>query len=806
MRRLAATIAPRSAPPIGLSRQELRRWTITRFVVGAGAAIVLALATCGLLTLRAERSLKQERRHRAIELARSAAMVAAHATPDGGSWTTPPDSAGATELLERIVTLRQVSPEIRAIYLLARDARSDDWRVLIATSVSDSDRIPGAIVPPSRDLPLFEARRIAVVSEVPASASGAITALAPVRSETGATIGIAGVDLAAAPLQRELAGLRRDGWAVALAIALGIATIGTIRYRRRLAELEWARATRAEISIHRVAETLARADEDAELVRCALDAIAQGSGIDHWAMYLRDPRSGALEFFTARALPDSAASELAPEPIARDARSPASRAAFTREVVIARDPATVPDYAFPAMTPGLGPSPTIVAVPLLDGPRTIAVLECFVPRARRFESEDLALIRWMAAQTAVGLKRIRLERRDQMLASFTRSTGEILLGLDADGTIAYANPAAESALGAAAGALVGRHAAAIVAPDASGTKPWTPGRGDEEFAGEVWFLRPGGGRFPAEVHLSPMRDRDGAGVAAVLVGHDVTERKEREIEIANRTQELALVNEQLQAANDELETARRLQSEFVANTSHELRTPLNAVIGFATLIEQGSLETAEEASEFAAQIRRSAEHLLGLLNDILDMAKVEAGRFELTVSLGDLRAPIQAAVDSIGPLALTRGLNLLVDLPLTPLFARLDATRVRQVMMNLLGNAVKFTDRGDVRVRAERDERTGEARVVVADTGIGIAPGKQARLFSKFTQLDGSYARRYQGTGLGLAISKALMQNMGGTITVESEGEGRGTTVTLVFAPVGADLPAADRPAREPSAVVRDER
>ncbi|HEX7078771.1 MAG TPA: ATP-binding protein [Candidatus Eisenbacteria bacterium] len=791
---LESVVPRRSFPPTGLSRQALRRWIAIRYAVGVSLGVLLTLGTVWLFTERAGLGIERERQSHALELAKSIAATVRNEEPGLPAAGEALDPVARRELGERLLTLRQVSPEIRSVYLLRRDAATGDWRVLLASSTPGSPRAEGAVFVSTTGAPLFEARQAPTVTSAPATGPGLTTALAPVRDRDGGTTGIAGVDLDTASTTRGLAEMRRDGSAVALALIVGIAAIGSVRFRRRLAELERVRAMQAEISIHRVGDTLARAEKDEDLVRCALDAIAEGSSIAHWAMFLRDPRDGRLALFAVRELPEEARSEIRPDAIARDARSPAARAAWHREVVIVRDPAALPDYAFPALTPGLGPRPVIVAVPLTDGSDTIGVLECYVPRSRRFEPEDLALIRWMATQVSVGLKRIRMERRDQMLASFTMGTGEILLGLDPDFGITHANPAAQAALGVAEGTLIGQRLEAIVAVDPGGAPPWMRAGESGEFSGEIWFVRPKGGRFPAEVRISPTYDRAGARNAMVLVGHDVAERREREIEIANRTQELALLNDQLQRANEDLEEARRMQNEFVANTSHELRTPLNAVIGFATLIEQGSHETEEESREFAGQIRRSAEHLLGLLNDILDLAKVEAGRFELTVSPGDLRGPVRSAVDAISPMALSRGLNLLVDLPLEPLEAHLDAARVRQVMMNLLGNAVKFTDTGEVRVRADRDERTGRARIVVEDTGAGIAPEQRARLFTKFAQIDGSYTRRHAGTGLGLAISKALMQNMGGTITVESEGIGRGTTATLTFPPLES---AADRPRRE---------
>jgi signal transduction histidine kinase len=287
--------------------------------------------------------------------------------------------------------------------------------------------------------------------------------------------------------------------------------------------------------------------------------------------------------------------------------------------------------------------------------------------------------------------------------------------------------------------------------------------------------------FPAEVTVSKAVDRAGNETAWILVGRDITERREREDEIRTRSEQLALINDQLQHANDKLAEGGRMKNEFLANTSHELRTPLNAVIGFATLIEQGIPESDQERNSFARSIRESAEHLLVVINDILDLAKVEAGQLEVALETADIAPTIIAAAESLRPAAVRKGLGFTIDIPKESLEMRLDHARLRQVLLNLLGNAVKFTDKGEVRVKGWRHANPAEVRVAVEDTGIGIAKEDQARLFMKFSQVGGSYKRRHQGTGLGLAITKSLVQRMGGRISIESEGVGFGTRVVLAF-------------------------
>ena len=557
------------------------------------------------------------------------------------------------------------------------------------------------------------------------------------------------------------------------------------RHRARLQEVERSSAREAELSIYRVAERLQRTDREEELIRQALDAIGEGMGIDRWAFFAHPEGRGSFSVLAVRGLDEAAARELVPDPIGPDALSPASRAAWHRERQTVRE-----DDPAPAWTFSEARGCRVVSMPLPDGEESAAVLQCFVPEGRRLTSEQGALLRWMASQLSSGLKRLRLERRDQLLASYLLSSHEILLGTDRNGTITHANAAAESALGVRADALVGEPLDAWASltelvPD--GGSLFERARSTGAFEGDAWLRRSDESRFPAEVRLSPASDRRGALTGMVLVARDVTERREIEGERGRRSVELQRVNEELQRVNRELQEAQRLQNDFLANTSHELRTPLNAVIGFATLLESGSERSAEERSEFASSIREAAQHLLAVINDLLDLSKAAAGRFRIQLAWGDVRPSIESACASVIPIARSKGLRLEVEVPSRPLEAAVDPARLRQVLLNVLGNAVKFTDTGTVRVRGWHDASSQETRIRVDDTGIGIGPETMPRLFTKFVQADPSYHRRHRGTGLGLAISRVLTENMGGTIQITSEGVGRGTRVDLAFpAPVGA--------------------
>ncbi len=314
---------------------------------------------------------------------------------------------------------------------------------------------------------------------------------------------------------------------------------------------------------------------------------------------------------------------------------------------------------------------------------------------------------------------------------------------------------------------------------------------------EVHYERRDGRRMWLELHARPMEDEAGTLTGAVVAVSDIDRRKRSEAhqaslsaELRQRSQEAERARAEAEAAQEAAEAANRAKSAFLANMSHELRTPLSAVIGYTELLEEEASDVGEPALlTDLAKIKSNAKHLLSLINDVLDLSKVEANKMEVigeTVAVADFVTEVATTVD-----ALMRQKNNLLDVDLGPDLGTMhtDAVKLRQCLFNLLGNAGKFTEGGRVtlRVRRQGDVDGGEVLFAVADTGIGMTSEQVSRLFQRFTQADESTTRRFGGTGLGLALTRALARLLGGGVDVESR-LGEGTTFTLR---IPATLPRA---------------
>ncbi|MDO8210856.1 response regulator [Conexibacter sp. CPCC 206217] len=391
------------------------------------------------------------------------------------------------------------------------------------------------------------------------------------------------------------------------------------------------------------------------------------------------------------------------------------------------------------------------------------------------------------------------ERTAQLAASEARirvvieSSLDALVVMDGDGIVREWNPRAEQLLGISSAATVG----AVSPQDRVPPKVWEAqeaafARYRESGDPSVFHARiedvathPDGRRIPVEVTVSAALIGDELMISRVI--RDITEHQRAQAEIEH--------------ARDEAQRAAHAKSAFLATMSHEIRTPMNAIVGMTSLLRDSPLDA--EQRRFVETVRMSGDQLLAIINDILDFSKIEAGMLELESHPFALREVIESSLDLLAPQAAAKELDLGYLLE-TDGSTRLvgDSTRLRQILINFLSNAVKFTSRGSVTIHGRLNfagidgEERARLRLEVRDTGIGIPPDRLGSLFQSFTQVDASITRKYGGTGLGLAITKRLTEAMGGEITVHST-PGKGSTFAIELMlprlpgpdPVDADVP-----------------
>jgi PAS domain S-box-containing protein len=453
--------------------------------------------------------------------------------------------------------------------------------------------------------------------------------------------------------------------------------------------------------------------------------------------------------------------------------------------------------------PGTEETPTgekLMVAPLLVHERAIGALAVWRdPQDPPFNQAELNFSIGLAQQAAVAIENARLFEEAQesrrRMADIIDFLPDPTLVIDRQGRVMAWNRAIEDLTGIKAGKMLGkgnyeyglrfygeRRPILIdmaLMPNEEMEKKYTQiQRRGSILTGETIVPQLQGRKAYLFATASTIRDAKGEIVGAIEILRDISERKLAE-------QELHQAKAAAEVARQQAEEANQAKSAFLAMMSHEIRTPMNAIIGMSGLLMDTSL-TADQ-QEFAETIRSSGDALLTIINDILDFSKIEAGKMELEEQPFDLRECIEAALDLMKVRAGEKGLELAyqMDLGVPPAMLG-DVTRLRQVLINLLGNAVKFTEQGEIVVSVQPAEQEGVdaaptasigLHFCVRDTGIGIPPDRIERLFQPFTQADASTTRRYGGTGLGLALSKRLVELMGGEMWVESEGvPGKGST------------------------------
>jgi len=362
----------------------------------------------------------------------------------------------------------------------------------------------------------------------------------------------------------------------------------------------------------------------------------------------------------------------------------------------------------------------------------------------------------------------RTEELKRLSEAIEQSPASVMI-TDIDGTIEYVNPKFSETTGYAADEVVGRLPNSLKSgdfPDSFYQDLW-----DTILAGKIWKgdltnRKKNGEKFWETASISPIKNEEGRITHFVAVNQDITARKQME--------------EELFQAKESAEVATRAKSDFLANMSHEIRTPMNAIIGMTHLCL--GTELGAKQRDYIEKVHHSAKSLLGIINEILDFSKIEAGKLEME----SIPFHIDEVLDNLGNLialkAQEKGLEVIFDIhPELPRTLVGDPLRLGQVLLNLAGNAVKFTDRGEIVIRvapAAATEKEAEISFAMQDTGIGMSPEQVGKLFQSFSQADTSTTRKYGGTGLGLAISQKLVEMMKGRIWVESKS-GEGTTYTF---------------------------
>ncbi len=471
------------------------------------------------------------------------------------------------------------------------------------------------------------------------------------------------------------------------------------------------------------------------------------------------------------------------------------------------------------VTAGAEAPTAFVTVPLLIAGRAVGVASWEVfSGSREFPPALIAFAQALAAPAAAALRtaelfssleseRARAQREALRFAALIDQMADGVLVVDAEGRLDRTNAAAAELLGEELSDVPLAEWPArfdLVSVDGRAMQPaefpLSRALRGERVRRATFIVRSPWG---TERHLSssagPIVTADGQSAGAAMVMRDVSDEHQYAEMLRHTNRELRRQAEMLEEVNQQLRQATKAKDQFLAVMSHELRTPINAIMGYSDLLDLGVKgDLNDDQRAMLSRVRETSKHLLGLINEVLDLAKIGAGRMDIVLVETDLGAIVERASQQIAPLAASKGLALELDAADEAIIVKADETRLTQIFVNLLSNAVKFTPSGAVRLSYRLDQDTAEVRV--RDSGPGIPEAERERIFEEFYQVEGGFSRSTGGTGLGLAIARRFARLMGGDIQVESEiGEGSEFIVRL---------PAShpDRRSREedggPSAVV----
>ena len=556
------------------------------------------------------------------------------------------------------------------------------------------------------------------------------------------------------------------------------------------AERRAQRLSRLRIALNECNRAIARCSSEAELFpKICRFAVQSGSMKMAWIGLLD---ADTLEVRPVASCGDETACLLDVQ-ISADARSDSGRGA-TGTAIRELRPVWVQDIV---NDPGAAPWHercdgagwrSLAALPLTRDGVAIGALTLYADEINAFDEEIRKLVLELAADVSFAIDtfaredvRKSREKQSQKLSQALEQSPESVVITDTDGRIEFVNETFVQTTGYSREEAYGHNPRMLSSghtPPATFVAMWKTITQGLPWKGAFYNRKKDGSEFIEFAVVTPLREPDGSVSHYVAIKEDVTDkmRSGQELDrhrvhleelVSIRTAELTTARQQAEAAN-------QVKSAFLANMSHEIRTPINAIIGLTHFLRRG-VDTPEQIEQLD-KIDSAGRHLLSIINDILDLSKIEADQLQLEMTDFHLAAIIDGVTSIISPSARDKGLQVELDYADVPQWLHGDPTRLRQALLNFAGNAIKFSETGTISIRARLLEDTGEQLLVrfeVADTGIGIAPEKMARLFHEFEQADTSTTRKYGGSGLGLAITRRLVQLMGGQVGADSTlGEG----------------------------------